>query len=303
MRVSAAIATAGALLLTTSAASAQLFGTDSLDPKFCQNNAYRQTVVYVDDMMMIDGRTEWATKLADKLRATLAPGERTTVVRMSPAEGASKELWSGCWPAYTEARTQPPQDPDNMVQPQSDRSTRRPAEILPPRLRRRTHPNLRRGQAPVGAGPLLDRNSSDQADHSRSCVRRRPLLEQQINHPRHRLFRPRGKQRPWNRHKAVRPDPQLRSASRYLSSPQRLLRIRRRRRCHRRHRLWRTGQDILVQCTSFDGRHRRRNGLGSQYPQCSPHPGHRVHDRCYDRWPGARGAPLPPDQRPGRPCR
>jgi|SRR5271165_1090477 len=67
---------------------------------------FRQTVVYIDDMMMSDGRTEWATKLATKLKATLAPGERVTVVRLSPASGQSNEVWSACWPGYTAAERQ-----------------------------------------------------------------------------------------------------------------------------------------------------------------------------------------------------
>ena len=82
-------------------AHASLFGADGLDPAFCKTASVRQTVVYVDDMTMIDGSTGWARKLEVKLRATLSPGERLTVVRLSPASGQSSELWSGCWPGYT----------------------------------------------------------------------------------------------------------------------------------------------------------------------------------------------------------
>jgi hypothetical protein len=53
---------------------------------------------------MTEGKTEWATKISIKLKATLAPGERVTVVQLSPASGHSREVWSGCWPAYTEAQ-------------------------------------------------------------------------------------------------------------------------------------------------------------------------------------------------------
>jgi hypothetical protein len=87
-------------------ASAALFGSEGLDPSFCNKPALRQTVVYVDDQMMTDGRTEWATKLSTKLRATLSPGERVTVVRLSPATGQSDEVWNGCWPAYGAAERQ-----------------------------------------------------------------------------------------------------------------------------------------------------------------------------------------------------
>ncbi len=82
-------------------ARAALFGPDGLDPAFCKTPSVRQTVVYVDDMMMVDGQTDWARKLAVKLRATLSPGERVTVVRLSPANGQSSEIWTACWPAYT----------------------------------------------------------------------------------------------------------------------------------------------------------------------------------------------------------
>ena len=84
-------------------AHAQLFGTTGLDPRFCDQPRFRQTVVYIDDMMMEDGHTTWALKLADKLRSTLAPGERVSVIRLSPATGQSSELWSGCWPDYGDA--------------------------------------------------------------------------------------------------------------------------------------------------------------------------------------------------------
>jgi hypothetical protein len=82
--------------------AAQLFGAQMLDPAYCNVSTVRQTVVYVDDMMMEQGRTDWAAKLATKLKATLAPGERTTVVQLTPANGQSSEVWSGCWPDVTD---------------------------------------------------------------------------------------------------------------------------------------------------------------------------------------------------------
>jgi hypothetical protein len=96
----AGLAMAGLTALLPGHAQAQLFASEGLDPHFCELAAPRQTVVYIDDMMMVDGQTEWATKLSAKLRATLAPGERVTLVRLSPATGLSREAWSGCWPAY-----------------------------------------------------------------------------------------------------------------------------------------------------------------------------------------------------------
>ncbi len=95
------VAVAVLLLLAAAPAHAALFGAEGLDPAFCKTPTARQTVLYIDDMMMTEGKTDWATKLSTKLRATLAPGERVTVVRLSPAAGRSAEIWSGCWPAYT----------------------------------------------------------------------------------------------------------------------------------------------------------------------------------------------------------
>jgi hypothetical protein len=81
-----------------------LFDTYGLDSSYCTQPTVRGTVIYVDDMLMTDGRTDWALKLGTKLRATLTPGERVWVVRLSPAEGQSKEYWTGCWPDYPAAK-------------------------------------------------------------------------------------------------------------------------------------------------------------------------------------------------------
>jgi hypothetical protein len=75
-----------------------IFDSYGLDPIFCDQPTIRTTVVYIDDMMMVDGQTEWATKLATKLRATVTPGERVSVVRLLAGAGQSREYWSGCWP-------------------------------------------------------------------------------------------------------------------------------------------------------------------------------------------------------------
>jgi hypothetical protein len=81
---------------------AALFSSDRLDPAFCNLKTVRQTVIYIDDMMMVDGTSEWALKINAKLKASLMPGERVTVVRLSPANARSDEIWTGCWPNYTD---------------------------------------------------------------------------------------------------------------------------------------------------------------------------------------------------------
>lgn len=85
------------------AAHAQLFGSEGLDPTYCKLETVRQTVVYIDDTMMVAGQTGWASRLMDKLRASLTPGELVTVVRLSPTNGRSEEEWHGCWPSLSDA--------------------------------------------------------------------------------------------------------------------------------------------------------------------------------------------------------
>ena len=100
-----ALTVALGLGMSCASANAQGFlgGQSGLDPKFCEQPSVRQTVVYVDDMFMQDGQTDWATKLFEKLKGTLVPGERVTVVELSPADGQSREAWTGCWPDYPAA--------------------------------------------------------------------------------------------------------------------------------------------------------------------------------------------------------
>ncbi|MXV44642.1 hypothetical protein GS501_06230 [Saccharibacter sp. 17.LH.SD] len=90
-------------LFAQSAHAEGMFGTGTtLDASYCKLDAPRQTVVYVDDMDIVRGKVEWARTIQQKLQQTLMPGERTTVVELSPANGQSKEIWSGCWPGVTQ---------------------------------------------------------------------------------------------------------------------------------------------------------------------------------------------------------
>lgn len=103
-RMIATLAASGFLCLLGCTPAWALFDNYGLDPSFCDQPTVRTTVVYVDDMMMVDGQSEWATKLATKLRATVTPGERVAVVRLSPSTGQSREYWSGCWPDLPAAK-------------------------------------------------------------------------------------------------------------------------------------------------------------------------------------------------------
>lgn len=78
-----------------------LLGPSHLDRRYCQLPTFRQTIVYIDDSIIVNGSNSWALQLNSKLRASLMPGERVTIVRLSPASGTSREMWSGCWPDLT----------------------------------------------------------------------------------------------------------------------------------------------------------------------------------------------------------
>src|SRR6266481_1653567 len=71
----------------TAHAQTQLFGSTGLDPSFCQEKTFRQTIVYVDILSLQQGKTAWAIDLEGKLKATLTPGERVTVVELLPNNG------------------------------------------------------------------------------------------------------------------------------------------------------------------------------------------------------------------------
>ena len=89
-------------LVNPAAAEGLFGGGNRLDPSFCKAAInIRQTVIYVDDSIIATGDTGWARTIYDKLRSTLVPGEPTALVELSPMNGQSTQLWSGCWPDYT----------------------------------------------------------------------------------------------------------------------------------------------------------------------------------------------------------
>lgn len=98
----AVVCASGAGLVSSAQAGTNLFGSGvKLDDSFCRQNPARQTVVYVDDTDVVKGQVDWAQTLLLKLQQTLMPGERTTVVQLSPQHGLSKEIWTGCWPNFS----------------------------------------------------------------------------------------------------------------------------------------------------------------------------------------------------------
>jgi hypothetical protein len=71
---------------------------------FCSEPAPRRTIIYIDDQIMEDGNTSWANRLYQKLISSLLPAEPVSVVQLSPAVGSAKELWSACWPDYSQEK-------------------------------------------------------------------------------------------------------------------------------------------------------------------------------------------------------
>jgi hypothetical protein len=106
-----------------------LFGPRELDPRWCEIASPRQTVVYLDDMLMVEGKTDWALKLGTKLKATLAAGERVTVVRLSPHQGQSQEVWTGCWPSLAKGGNET-QDDSGLLRRFEGWFTRDPKSVM-----------------------------------------------------------------------------------------------------------------------------------------------------------------------------
>lgn len=84
-------------------ARAQMFSPNR-EHSFCKLSPPRQTVVYIQDNLMRSGHIAWARSLDNKLDGSLMPGEKVTVVRLSPENGTATEVWSGCWPNYSAAQ-------------------------------------------------------------------------------------------------------------------------------------------------------------------------------------------------------
>lgn len=90
-------------LVGAPAAQAQMFSPNR-EHSFCKLRPPRETIVYIQDNLMRAGHVAWARSLEDKLDGSLMPGEKVTVVQLSPQDGTAAEVWSGCWPNYSVAQ-------------------------------------------------------------------------------------------------------------------------------------------------------------------------------------------------------
>lgn len=94
----------GLLLLIKSNSSWAIFGADDFKiEKFCQPTikSARQTIIYVDDQILIKNESQWAKDLLSKLLANLIPSEQVTLVKISSNSGETQEIWHACYPNYT----------------------------------------------------------------------------------------------------------------------------------------------------------------------------------------------------------
>lgn len=93
------------ILLLTPLRAYAIFGADEYRiEKFCESElkSPRQTLVYIDDQILVKDETQWAKDLLVKLTANLMPSESVTLIKLSTGTGETHELWKGCYPNYTE---------------------------------------------------------------------------------------------------------------------------------------------------------------------------------------------------------
>lgn len=91
-------------LLFTVRAGASPFGHDDEDySSFSKVKCQRQTIILVDDRLMTEGQTHWGELMINTLFSSLMPSEPVTVIRLKTETGISEQIWSGCFPDYSEA--------------------------------------------------------------------------------------------------------------------------------------------------------------------------------------------------------
>jgi hypothetical protein len=113
----------GSLFICCGSAFAFL-GSEEYDiSSFCNEPAARRTLVYIDDRIMEDQNTSWANRLFQKLNSSLLPNEAVSVIQLSPSVGTAKEVWSACWPDYS-------QDERDKLAKQSPWFSKKPLKVL-----------------------------------------------------------------------------------------------------------------------------------------------------------------------------
>lgn len=104
MRIRGATILCTGLSLLSVLVSAEASGTPfkiDVNDEYCRQPQVRTTVIYIDTMMMFEGRLAFYQTLKDRLKGSLAPGERVSVVSLDTAEGSTELVWSSCWQEWS----------------------------------------------------------------------------------------------------------------------------------------------------------------------------------------------------------
>lgn len=78
-------------------------GNDQNYSEFSKTKSPRQTVVLIDDQLMIEGQLRWGESLRSILLGSLMPSEPLTVIKLKTASGVAEQVWTGCYPDYSGA--------------------------------------------------------------------------------------------------------------------------------------------------------------------------------------------------------
>lgn len=91
----------GFALLITSTTSVGFGGEGLAIAQFCDTPSPRQTLIYIDEKILVKEQTQWAKDLIAKLSGNLMPSEPVTLVKLAAETGAAQQLWQGCYPEYS----------------------------------------------------------------------------------------------------------------------------------------------------------------------------------------------------------
>jgi hypothetical protein len=91
-------------LIFSSTDTLALGGIESLKiEQFCNVKSPRQTLIYIDDDLLVKDDTQWALQLINKVTTNLMPSESVTLVKLATELGTTEERWKACYPDITAA--------------------------------------------------------------------------------------------------------------------------------------------------------------------------------------------------------
>jgi hypothetical protein len=66
----------------------------------CDPKPARETVIYIDQLAVLQSKSLWPLQIPISLQTSLMPGEPVHVEVLSPSNGTSNEIWQGCQPGF-----------------------------------------------------------------------------------------------------------------------------------------------------------------------------------------------------------